>query len=50
MLPWVKGMSVDTKSGVIITWSTGVMGNQAYVAFNRLFNRQYLHGDGKHGA
>ena len=47
MLPWVKGMNVDVKNGVIITWSMGVMGNQAFVAFNRLFNRKYSNGDNK---
>ena len=41
MLPWVKGMRIDQQSGVIITWSQGNTGSQAYVAFNRLNNRVY---------
>lgn len=40
MLPWVKGMNVDLKNGIITTWSQGGMSSQALVAFNHLNNRQ----------
>ena len=40
MLPWVKGMNVDLKNGIIISWSQGGMSSQAFVAFNHLNNRQ----------
>ena len=50
MLPWVKGMNVDVKNGVLITWSMGLRGNQSFVAFNRLYNRERAGGDGKQGA
>ena len=37
-LIWCKGLNIDHKNGVIISWSQGASGSVVYVGFNRLSN------------
>ena len=41
-LAWIKGLNVDQKNGIIISWSQGQTGSQVQVAFHRLADGELI--------